>query len=73
MMQEAMTIDPMEFEERTTLLKMSAKAFALAGNDQASEVVENRIKLEQAQRQLSHTLVGKSLRQTIFDAMRRQE
>jgi hypothetical protein len=73
MMQEAMTIDPMEFEERTTLLKMSAKAFALAGNDQACEVVENRIKLEQAQRQLSHTLVGKSLRQTIFDAVRRQE
>ena len=73
MMQEAMRIDPMEFEERTNLLQMSAKAFALAGNDSAREVVEDRIKLEQAQRQLSHTLVGKSLRQTIFDAVRRQE
>ena len=76
MMQQAMAmVDPMKFDERHKLLQMSAKAFECAGPEGKSfvEVVEDRIKLEQAQRQLSPKLVGKSLRKTIFDAVRRQE
>ena len=75
LMQEAMHIDPLEFDERVQLLKMSQQAFECAGSTGATfaGVVEDQVRLEQAQRQLSHTLVGKSLRKTIFDAVRRQE
>ena len=75
LMQEAMRIDPLEFEMRVQLLQMSQKAFEYADATGApfAGVVEDQIQLEKAQRQLSHTLVGKSLRKTIFDAVRRQE
>lgn len=72
-MQEAINTDPMEFDERTKLFRLSAVFYKMAGNESALDVVENCIRLEQEQKQLSAHLIGKSLRQTIFDAIRRQE
>ena len=74
-MADALGKDSIEFETRSRLLAMSARAFSMCGPKQQhfAEAAEEQIKLEREQRQLSHNLVGHSLRRTIFDAVQRRE
>ena len=75
LMQDALRIDALDFEQRDQVTAMSAQAFRKAGPglEFFVEVAEERIALEREQRKLSHKLVGASLRQTIFNAVQRRE
>ena len=75
LMQDAANIDASDFEQRDQVTAMSAQAFKKAGPQYNFfvEIAEERIALEREQRKLSHKLVGKSLRQTIFNAVHRRE
>lgn len=75
LMQDALRIDALDFEQRDQVTAMSAQAFRKAGpgSEFFVEVAEERIALEREQRKLSHKLVGGSLRQTIFNAVQRRE